>query len=135
MRNNRVGYESSKRVEDLNPPPMSDACANPDCGHPKNHHSAGRYFCIENLACSCLAFVADVNRPVRDYGMSAFPAAAVPDREGATEQLADLLAAHDATGYDDFDGCICGDDTIGGTWDQYRAHVAAVIVAAGWEKR
>jgi hypothetical protein len=62
--------------------------------------------------------------------------AAVPDREGATEQLAALLAAHErAKGFRDMrEHCVCG-------WisrivsDDHPAHVAAVIVAAGWEKR
>ena len=121
---------------------MSDACANPDCGHPKNHHSAGRDFCIENLACSCLAFVADVNRPeplkidVPEYDYPEKRPPAVPDREGATEQLAVLLAAHaPGLGIRDMrDHCVCGWDGNPLDGETHRAHVAAVIVAAGWRK-
>jgi hypothetical protein len=104
------------------------------------------------------AFVADVNRPDDHQHDGTLPAefcedcaaalAAVSDREGATEQLADLLAGHSHWVYakhseDRTTTCVCGALEIGNLldaeapneYDEHRAHVAAVIVAAGWEKR
>lgn len=109
--------------------------------------------------CPCPAFVADVNRPENRVGVIRHEwgdgkhyyahaddlicerCAAVPDREGATEQLAALLAAHQWGFSSNTNVVYC----VGCDWSEgvgikspsevHRSHLAAVIVAAGWEKR
>lgn len=51
------------------------------------------------------------------------------------ERIVEVLAEHDAIGYDDCDGCLCGADVR--THDAHRAHVADVltdVLADVWEE-
>lgn len=130
------------------------------CGHPKRYHDPD---CIECRIHDglCFVFCADVNRPecgkcghdrhghlrcgaVEDDDSCACDESVAASDRGAGE-LADLLAAHAPSHQVDGDygetqwiECICDSeyfvDTDAG-WDEHRAHVAAVLIAAGWEKR
>lgn len=143
---------------------MSDVCANPDCGHGPHWHRSGDCRATNwGKACRCRAFVADVNRPddecINCGGSNHTPPfecdhAAVPDREvgpldasgsdehvdvqhalGATEQLAAILAAHIVVWNEAqyADQCACG--FAPRSHKAHRSHLAAVIVAAGWERK
>lgn len=136
----------------------ADAAVCQHCGHPQQAHHASegclfkqnRPLWINHGRCTCPAFVADVNRPDDDVeawydvpGDAVYPVAplipAVPDREGTTEQLAALIAAHGwRDNYDDgeFTGyiCACRHPDSGPMDTDLARHVAAVIVAAGWTK-